>query len=232
MPSSFSPQSPKIFKGAFAIYDSDEEDLDPQLVPFQYNPNQVRRTLAHRSPRNTGDGGNQDNTPQDMRRVGGPPVETLNMSIEISAADALEQPDANELVVKNGLYPALAALEMLMYAPSFQFEVNSRLSAEGVTNIQPALLPLVILVMGEARVAPVHITSFSITEEAFDTNLNPIRAKVEVGMQVLSYLDVLEGNTQKAIDIYVAYQKRKEKMAQEHHAQAPVSQRTTNLLSE
>ena len=232
MPSSFSPQSPKIFKGAFAIYNSDEEDRNPLVVPFQYNPNQMRRTLAHRTPRAASSTGSQDNTPQDMRRVAGPPVETLNMSIEISAADALEDPDANELVAKNGLYPALAALEMLMYAPSFQFEVNQRLASEGVTNVQPALLPLTLLVMGESRVVPVHVTSFSITEEAFDTNLNPIRAKVDVGMQVLSYLDVIEGNNQKAIDVYVAYQKRKEKLAQDHRAQTPASQRTTNLLSE
>jgi hypothetical protein len=81
-------------------------------------------------------------------------------------------------------------------------------------------------------VVPVHVTSFSITEEAFDTSLNPIRAKVDVGMQILSYLDVLEGNNQKAIDVYVAYQKRKEKLAQDHRSQTPASQRTTNLLSE
>jgi hypothetical protein len=231
MASSFSPRSPKVFKGAFAIYNTDEEDRDPVVVPFQYNPNQVRRTLAHRAPRNEGGAGG-NNTPQDMRLVAGPPVETLNMSIEITATDALETPDENELIATNGLYPALAALEMLMYAPSFQFEENERLADDGVVNLDPAMLPLTLLVMGESRVVPVHVTSFSITEEAFDTNLNPIRAKVDVGMQVLTYLDVLEGNNQKAIDVYVAYQKRKEKLARDHHSQTQVGQRTTRLLPE
>ena len=32
---------------------------------------------------------------------------------------------------------------------------------------------------------PVKLTEFSITEEAFDVNLNPIRAKVSLGMRVL-----------------------------------------------
>lgn len=234
MTSSFSPRSPKVLKGAFAIYAPDEEDSDPTVLQFQYNPNQVRRQLAHRAPSNEGaqGGGNRENTPQDMRRVVGPPVETINMSIELSAADALEYPDDNELVKDHGLVPALAALELLMYAPSFQFEQNEQLSDEGVINVEPALLPLTLLVLGASRVVPVQLTSFSVSEESFDKNLNPIRAKVDVAMQVLSYLDVIEGNNQKAIDIFVAYQKRKEKLARDHLAQTEVGQRTKNLLPE
>ena len=37
---------------------------------------------------------------------------------------------------------------------------------------------------------PVRITEFSITEEAFDPALNPIRAKVSLGMRVLSVDDL------------------------------------------
>jgi hypothetical protein len=128
--------------------------------------------------------------------------------------------------------PALSALELLMYAPSFQFEQNQQLAADGVVNLEPALLPMVVLVLGASRVVPVHLTSFSVSEETFDKNFNPIRAKVDVTMQVLTYLDVLEGNTQKAVDIFVAYQKRKEKLARDHHAQTQVAQRTSNLLPE
>ncbi|NCC30904.1 MAG: hypothetical protein EOM24_02645 [Chloroflexia bacterium] len=234
MSSSYSPRSPKVLKGAFAVYKPGEEDQDPTWVPFQYNPNQVRRQLAHRTPRNEGaqGGANRENTPQDMRRVVGPPVETINMAIELSAADALENPDDNTLVSENGLVPALAALELLMYAPSFQFEQNEQFSAEGVVNLEPALLPLTLLVLGASRVVPIQLTSFSVTEESFDKNLNPIRVKVDVGMQVLSYLDVIEGNNQKAIDIFVAYQKRKERLARDHLAQVEVGQRTKDLLPE
>ena len=37
---------------------------------------------------------------------------------------------------------------------------------------------------------PVRITEFSITEEAFDPKLNPIRAKVSLGMRVLTVDDL------------------------------------------
>ena len=37
---------------------------------------------------------------------------------------------------------------------------------------------------------PVRLTDFSITEEAFDTMLNPIRAKVSLGMRVLTVDDL------------------------------------------
>jgi hypothetical protein len=231
MSSSFSPNSPQLLKGAFAIYAPDEEDKDPTVLPFQYNPNQVRRQLRHRAPSNERREGG-DNTPQDMRRVVGPPIETITIAIELSAADALELPDDHELVAKNGLIPALSALELLMYAPSFQFEQNKQLSTDGSVNLEPALLPMVVLILGESRVVPVHLTSFSVTEEMFDTNLNPIRAKADLAMQVLTYLDVIEGNTQKAIDVFVAYQKRKEKLAHEHHSQTQVGQRTHDLLPE
>lgn len=231
MTSTFSPRSPQVLKGAFAIYAPDEEDSDPTVLPFQYNPNQVWRQLKHRAPSNEGEQ-RGNNTPQDMRRVVGPPIETITMSIELSAADALEAPEDNELVSENGLIPALSALELLMYAPSFQFEQNEQLAADGVVNLEPALLPMVVLVLGASRVVPVHLTSFSVSEETFDRNFNPIRAKVDVSMQVLTYLDVIEGNTRKAIDIFVAYQKRKEKLADDHHGQVRVGRRTRNLLPE
>jgi hypothetical protein len=40
------------------------------------------------------------------------------------------------------------------------------------------------------RVLPVHLTSLSITEEAHDQMLNPIRAKVDLSLTVLSYQDL------------------------------------------
>jgi hypothetical protein len=39
-------------------------------------------------------------------------------------------------------------------------------------------------------VVPVRLTDFSVTEEAFDPSLNPIRAKVSLGLRVLSVDDL------------------------------------------
>ena len=70
---------------------------------------------------------------------------------------------------------------------------------------------LVLFVWSASRIVPVRITDFSITEEAFDTNLNPIRAKVSLGMRVLSVSDL--GFDHRGSSIYLAYQRVKETFA-------------------
>ena len=58
---------------------------------------------------------------------------------------------------------------------------------------------------------PVRITSFSITEEAYDANLNPVRAKVSLGLRVLSYNDL--SLTNPGYYMFLAHQVVKETMA-------------------
>jgi hypothetical protein len=57
----------------------------------------------------------------------------------------------------------------------------------------------------------VRITEFSVTEEAFDPLLNPIRAKVSLGLRVLSVTDL--GFQHRGGTLYMAYQRRKEDLA-------------------
>jgi hypothetical protein len=71
--------------------------------------------------------------------------------------------------------------------------------------------PLTLFVWSANRILPVRITEFSVTEEAFDTNLNPIRAKVSLGMRVLSVSDL--GFAHRGGGIYLAYQRAKEQLA-------------------
>jgi len=52
---------------------------------------------------------------------------------------------------------------------------------------------------------------FSISEEAFDTYLNPIRAKVSLGFRVLSVNDL--GFDNKGGDLFLAYLRQKETLA-------------------
>jgi hypothetical protein len=60
-------------------------------------------------------------------------------------------------------------------------------------------------------VLPVRLTTFSIAEEAYDVNLNPIRAKVTLGLQVLSYNDLPLSHPGYAL--FLAHQVVKETMA-------------------
>ena len=60
----------------------------------------------------------------------------------------------------------------------------------GTLEILPPEAPLVLFIWSRNRIAPVRVTEFSVTEEAFDPALNPIRAKVSLGLRVLTTDDL------------------------------------------
>ncbi len=71
--------------------------------------------------------------------------------------------------------------------------------------------PFTLFIWGAKRILPVRLTSFTITEEAHDPNLNPIRATVSLGLQVLSYNDLPV--THPGYHLFLAHQVVKETMA-------------------
>lgn len=172
------PGSPKILKGALVAYQLPA--LLPTIIVFQYNPEQLTRSLA---PRTAGGGGRGD-----MMRTDGPPEETISLSVELDATDQLEVRDG--LATSVGLHPALAALEQLMY-PAFPTVVaNRRLAAFGSGVILSEPAPLALFIWGKSRILPVRVDRVSLTEQAFDVNLNPILAKVELDLRVLTYREL------------------------------------------
>jgi hypothetical protein len=198
------PRSPKVLKGGLVVYPTPE--TPPQTIIFQYNPEQVSRTLAQRAaPR---DPGNVGAAREDVLRVLGPPVETISLAIELDAADQLAEPDKNQVVVANGLHPVLATLEMLLYPTTDTAERLIQLAEQGQVQVCPADTPLVLLVWGKSRVVPVLITSFSVTEQAFDPQLNPIQIKLDLGLRVLTYMELQQG-----FKAFLAYQRQKEILA-------------------
>lgn len=198
MPSEF-PRSPKILKGALVAYQLPE--LLPTIVVFQYNPEQLTRSLQARAAEGGGRG--------DAQRTDGPPEESISLSVEIDATDQLEAKDGITTAV--GLHPALAALEGLMY-PAFPVVLaNQVLSAIGSGIILAEPAPLALFIWGPARVVPVRVNSVSITEQAFDTNLNPILAKAELSLKVLTYRELEMTNP--GYWVYMASFVQKEVMA-------------------
>lgn len=109
------------------------------------------------------------------------------MTAMLDAADQLEDPGRNPDIVLTGLHPALATLELLLYPPSEQILGNAAKALLGSKSITTTDAPLTLLVWGPARVVPVLLDSYSITETAFDQLLNPINAEVELNLTVLSY---------------------------------------------
>jgi hypothetical protein len=142
-------------------------------------------------------------------RLKGPPVETIKVEAELDATDQLEA--GVPAAVQSGLFPQLAALETIVYPPSSRILANHAMASAGILEILPMEAPLTLFVWSAWRIVPVRITNFSITEEAWDTSLNPIRAKVSLDMRVLSVSDL--GFEHRGGSIYLAYQRVKETFA-------------------
>ena len=194
------PGSPKTQKGAII-------GLDPfnplaSVIVFQYNPDTLTRTLTAKTVGGTAAQG-------EALRIAGPPTENITVNIEIDAADQLEKADG--IATTMGLYPTLSSLEMLLYPKSALVIANEVLANVGMIEIVPPEAPLTLFIWGIKRVVPVRLTTFSITEEAFDPNLNPIRAKVNLGLRVLNYQDL--GLLSVGCALFMAHQVIKEVMA-------------------
>jgi hypothetical protein len=195
--------TPKVLRGAIVGINP----LDPiaSVVIFQYNPDSLQRTLQ---PQMAGGGGETSDRGEALR-LKGPPVETIKVDVEIDATDQLETGDSNAQSM--GIYPQLSALEMLVYPPSSLVIANTVLMAAGTLEIIPPMAALTIFVWGPKRAIPVRLTEFTITEEAHDASLNPIRAKVSLGLRVLTYDDL--DLTNPGYALFLAYQVAKEAMA-------------------
>lgn len=200
------PGSPRVLKGGIVLLDPSSFAIRPNgVIVLQYNPDALTRTLKVKG---ISEGGDRS----EALRLTGPPVETFKLEAEIDATDQLEFPDQNQTTVKYGIAPQLAALETLIYPDSATLQNNFNLSQQGTLEIMPALAPMSLFVWSASRIVPVRITDFSVTEEAFDPVLNPLRAKVSMGMQVLSIDDLYFND--KGGGLYMAYQRQKESLAQ------------------
>lgn len=194
------PRAPRLQKGAIVGLDS----FNPlaSVIVFQYNPDTLTRTVRARAAGEEADR-------REALRLQGPPRETISLEVEIDATDQLERGEAT--ATSAGIHPALASLEMLLYPKSALVVANEALARLGVVEVIPPEAPLTLLIWGSRRVVPVRLEGFTITEEAFDPDLNPIRARVGVELQVLSYQDL--GLESVGGGLFMAHQVAKEVMA-------------------
>jgi hypothetical protein len=201
------PASANPVRGGFVLVDPDT-GRPTKTIAFQYNPDTLTRTLQPQGI------GSEPGDRLEALRLKGPPHESLKFDAEFDATDAPQNyPD--------GLYAVLSALELSIYPSTAQLLGEDQLAASGQLEIAPAEAPLMVLVLGPKRVLPVRITDFSVTEEAFDQSLNPIRAKVSIGVRVLTVDDL--GFQHKGGLLYLTYQQQKERFA------ATVNQSVTDL---
>jgi hypothetical protein len=194
-------RSPRTIKGA--IVGLDLFDPVTSVIVFQYNPDTLTRTLQAQSA-----GGSSGDRSEPMR-LKGAPIETIKLDVEIDATDQLEKGDGQAAAL--GIFAQLSALEMLLYPKSVQVILNTALLVAGTVEVLPPLSVFTLFIWGPKRIVPVRLTDFSITEEAHDVALNPIRARVSLGLRVLSYNDLPP--THPGFGLFLAHQVVKEALA-------------------
>jgi hypothetical protein len=196
--------SPRLTRGGIVLLDPRTSRVR-KVIALQYNPDTLTRTLQPQTI------GQEPGDRLEALRLTGPPHETIKLEAELDTTDQLEFPRQNRTVAELGLFPVLAALEAIVYPPSAQLLANDQRARLGTIEIAPVEGPLSLFVWSRSRILPVRLTEFSVTEEAFDTSLNPMRARVSLGMRVLTVNDL--GFVHRGGSLFLLYQQQKERFA-------------------
>lgn len=194
--------APRVIKAGIVLIDPSSGAVR-RVIALQYNPDQLTRSFEAQAFASAG-----ANTSNALR-LKGPAIETLRLEALLDATDQLEVGDP--VTLANGIQPALAALERLVHPSVADLDSQARLGAMGMLEIAPLEAPLALFAWSAKRVAPVRVTELSVTEEAFDAALNPIRAKVSLALRVLSVTDL--GFDHRGGTIFMAYLRGRESLA-------------------
>lgn len=186
-----------MLRGAFVEYGSNFLGPLPNVVVFQFNPEQLTRTIT--IPDRSGTANRVSRTTE-TRNAEAPPLESFTVTAHFSAADDLGKGGVAAAIPRVfGIGPQIAALEKMVY-PS---NILGGLLGEAIDAIGDALgggggeepherqvppeqLPRILFIWGVTRLLPVKIKSMTITEQRFDFLLNPVQAQVEIGLEVIS----------------------------------------------
>ena len=193
--------SPRLIKGGIALIDPVSSAVQ-RIIVMQYNPDTITRTLQ---PQGVSD--NADKS--EALRLRGPAQETIKLEAEIDATDQMETGDAT--IAEFGILPQLAALESSANPTAAQLQGENALAGAGTLEIAPMLSSLALFIWSRNRVVPIRVTEFTITEEAFDASLNPVRAKVSLGMRVLTPNDL--GFDTRGGSLFMTHLQQKESLA-------------------
>lgn len=197
------PNSPQLLKAGIVIMQPDNGAVI-RVISLQYNPDTLTRSFQLQA---YGDDGDRS----EALRLKSSPVETIKLEAEIDATEQLEFPGQHPDIVRDGIHGQLAVLESMLYPSSEALQENYEQAGRGVLEIVSMEAPLSLFVWSKHRAVPVRVTEFSVTEEAFDPDLNPIRAKVSLGLRVLSINDL--GFNHRGGSLFMSYLKNKEALA-------------------
>src|ERR1039458_7804949 len=190
----------------------------PNVILFQYNPETMTHTWT---PAKTGGVSAPGLSPSNPLAITGPPEESFSFNLAMDAGDTIADGSAVTagLATVSGVYPRIAALEMLLFptAPPGGGLIGSVSSALGLggsappaTSVPASQLPTVLFIWGPGRIAPVRVTTLTITEKIYDgTLLIPTHAEAQISLKVLTspelqYVDGPLGTLANAAASYTA----------------------------
>jgi hypothetical protein len=218
---------PLLLKGALIEFSERFAGPVPNVIVFQYNPETMTRTLEVWTPGGAGatttgnDAAGSHNASQTAQPFD--PPETFSVALELDAADALEQPELHPVAFLSGVADRIAAMELLLYPQEGSLignlvgSIKSSITGSGVKPAQRGTVPVVLFVWGPGRIVPVRITSFTVEEQAYSPTLYPIRAKVTLGMKIMTPRDFssckLKLSEELAIAAFKYTRKQKEVLA-------------------
>ena len=174
----------------------------PNIIPFQYNPGSMTRTLK---PWDSSDVDPTNRGAQSPNVQPYDPEETYKFTLDLDATDDLEAGDI--LAGATGVASRIAAIQKLT-EPSGGLFGDLIASAAALVNApvadaERATVPITLLVFGIGVILPVRITSISIEIKEFTPQLYPYMAEVALELRVLTP-EVFKCKTGIAIDIAIA----------------------------
>jgi hypothetical protein len=184
-------------RGVLVEYGTDMLGPLPNVVVFQFNPEQLQRGLE--LPASTSSEDQENRGQREPAQRSSSPTETIQLTGHFDASDDLGQNNALSAIPRIfGVGPQLAALEnMINPSPGLiSGAIGAAIDAIGGVlggDSEPSRpvpreqAPRILFIWGPNRVLPVEIRSMSITEKKFDPFLNPVQAEVQIGLAVASF---------------------------------------------
>jgi hypothetical protein len=197
---------PRAIRAGIVVVDPDT-GAPQRVIVMQFNPDSLERSISPQAAGGTAEAGGTgtDGDRNEALRLKGPAEEQWKFTAEIDSTDQLD------IAAPDGIHPQLAALEMLVQPTTAQLREATELTKKGAIEISPIETPLTLFTWGNKRVMPVRLTEFSVNEQAFDVNLNPMRASLSIGMKILTVSDLPAGHP--GADLYIAHLAIKERLA-------------------
>jgi hypothetical protein len=211
MTASFAPGTPIVPRGGLVLLDPGTGTV-LRVIALQYNPDTITRTLQPQGV------GAEPGDRSEALRLRGPAHETIKLEADLDATNQLDDLLAadGDTVAEHGLLPVLATLDLLVNPTVAALRAQDDAARAGAFEIVPVESPLTVFVWSRDRVVPVRLTEFTVTEEAFDSNLNPIRARVALTLHILTVDDL--GFTHRGSGLFLGHQQRREQLAALHHS--------------